>query len=369
MLRPIGSLFLVLLLLSGCSVTPESPPQVIPEAAVKKPKPMMITVSAVGDMMLGTNFPTNRLPPDDGKNLLASVEPVLKKADITFGNLEGSLLEQGKPRKQCKKAGRCYLFRSPPHYVHLFKKAGFDVVSLANNHARDFGGDGVRETMTHLDKVGILHSGQQGDIASWKVKGVKVALVAFAPFIGSYDLLNHEAAKTIVKKLAASHDIVIVSMHAGAEGLDALMVPFKKEVFYGENRGDVAKFSRDVIDAGADLVIGHGPHVPRGVEIYKHRLVAYSLGNFCTYQGMSVVGHKGLAPILNVTLNKQGKFVTGQIISARQVRPTGPVLDKSHEAAILMGKLSETNFPGSPLKILPSGHIVVNEVVPVAAKK
>ena len=308
-------------------------------------------------MMLGTNFPENQLAPDDGKHLLAPVADILASAHITFGNLEGSLLHEGKPRKQCKDPTRCYLFRSPPHYADYFKQSGFDVLSLANNHAQDFGEAGAQESMQHLAKAGIRHTGQEGDIASWQVKGLKVAVIAYAPFIGAHDFLDTEKAQHQVMQLADSHDVVIVSMHAGAEGLDALHVPFKEEFFYGENRGDVAAFAHAVIDAGADLVIGHGPHVPRALELYKDRLIAYSLGNFCTYQGMSVLGNKGLAPILKLSVDNQGRFMQGKIISARQKRPGGTVLDNHHQAARLMKKLTEEDFPDSALQISTEGVI------------
>ena len=346
-------------ILVACTSSPEkaSPP-------VKPVEKITLNIKAVGDMMLGTNFPYNHFADDDGISLLAHVSRVLKDADITFGNLEGSLLAEGKPRKECKDPRRCYLFRSPPHYAMYFQQAGFDVLSLANNHARDFGEEGARESMRHLDDVGIKHTGQEGDIASWVVKGLKVAVIAYAPFIGSHDFLNTKMAQQQVKQLAAEHDVVVVSMHAGGEGLDATHVPFAEEFFYGENRGDVAAFSRAVIDAGADLVIGHGPHVPRGMELYRDRLIAYSLGNFCTYYGISVAGSKGLAPILDVTIDEQGRFLNGEIISTRQIRPGGPVPDKSNAAARLMKQLSEADFPHSTLFISEQGKLYRKQPLP-----
>lgn len=349
-------IFCLVQLLFACSSPPE---RTLPPVAVEPiRKVVTLNVKAVGDMMLGTNYPLNHLADDDGKSLLTAVTPVLNDADITFGNLEGSLLAEGTPRKECKDPRRCYLFRSPPHYAGYFREAGFDVLSLANNHARDFGEEGARESMRHLDEAGIRHTGQEGDIASWTVKGLKVAVIAYAPFIGSHDFLNIKMAQQQVKQLAAGHDVVIVSMHAGGEGLDALHVTFADEYFYGENRGNVAAFSRAVIDAGADLVIGHGPHVPRGLELYKDRLIAYSLGNFCTYYGISVAKTKGLAPILDITIDEQGKFLSGEIISTRQVRPGGPVPDKSNAAAKLMKQLSEADFPDSPLSITADGKLL-----------
>ena len=119
-------------------------------------------------------------------------------------------------------------------------------------------------------------------------------------------LLDYELAFTTVAGFAATHDIVIVSFHGGAEGADVTHVPFAEEEYYGEPRGDVVWFARGVVDAGADLVIGHGPHVVRGMERYKERLIAYSLGNFATYYGISVAGIKGIAPILTTTLDGEG---------------------------------------------------------------
>jgi hypothetical protein len=341
-----------ILLLSSCS---SPPPLQQPVKKVPDVPPISLSVVAVGDIMLGTDFPRNRLAPADGKQLLAPVAGILAVADISVGNLEGSLLEGGEPRKECSDPQRCYLFRSPPHYADYLQQAGFDVLSLANNHARDFGEAGALETMQHLARAGVRHTGQEGDIASWQVKGKKVAVIAYAPFIGSNDFLATDKAREQVKQLAMHHDVVIVSMHAGAEGLEALHVPFREEMFYGENRGDVVAFAHAVIDAGADLVIGHGPHVPRALELYKDRLIAYSLGNFCTYYGISVVGKKGLAPMLQVTLDEQGRFRQGQIISARQIRPGGPVLDNTQQAARLMKKLTEADFPHTPLRISEKG--------------
>ena len=316
-----------------------------------------IQITAVGDIMLGTDFPDNRLAPDDGSLLLTSTTSILNKADITFGNLEGVLMEGGIAAKKCKNSYSCYVFRSPPHYANYLKKAGFDVLSLANNHARDFGEEGRSASMAALDTVGLLHSGRVGDTAKLKVKGLVISLIAFAPFGGSHDLLDIPLAQKQVKALVKQSDVVLVSIHAGAEGKNVMRIPFKNEMFYGEDRGDVVAFSHAVIDAGADLVIGHGPHVPRAMELYKNRLIAYSLGNFLTYQGIRISGNNGLAPILSVTLRGDGRFKSGQITSARQYRPTGTQLDKSHEAVKIIAKLTKLDFPATALIITNKGLI------------
>lgn len=255
---PLFSLILLLLTvnLAGCTIPvccgkPEQ---------IKPTKKADITIIAVGDIMLGTNFPDNRLAPKDGALLLKAITPILSAADITFGNLEGVLLEGGEAAKKCKNSTSCYVFRSPPHYANYLKSAGFDVLSLANNHARDFGEEGRTASMQALDAAGLLHTGRVGDVARWIVKGVTVTWIAYAPFGGSYDLLDIPLAVKQIKALSKVSDLVLVSIHAGAEGKDVEHIPFKSEMFYGENRGDVVKFSHAVIDAGADLVIGHGPH-------------------------------------------------------------------------------------------------------------
>ncbi len=348
---------LIITLLGGCSgVPPRSSPAIEPEP-LSEPEPVSIKLAAVGDIMLGTDYPRDHLPPNDGAQLLAAMSPVLQQADIAFGNLEGTLLDGGEPVKQCQNPERCYLFRSPARYAMNLQQAGFDVMSLANNHARDFGEEGRNASMHALQQMGIQHSGRIGDIASWTVKGLRVALIAFAPFKNSHDMLAIAAAQHQVARLKAEHDLVLVSFHGGAEGLEALHLPFATEFYYGEDRGDVVMFAHAVIDAGADVVLGHGPHVPRALELYQERLIAYSLGNFCTYYGISVAGLKGLAPVLEITITDKGEFVTGRIISARQQRPLGPEPDASHEAARLMKRLTEMDFPQTPLLVSDKGMI------------
>jgi poly-gamma-glutamate capsule biosynthesis protein CapA/YwtB (metallophosphatase superfamily) len=349
--RVLVSFLLAVSLLSGCSSVPPTDSPETPS------EPVLLQLVAVGDMMLGTDFPVDRLPPDDGANLLAAMHPVLQRADITFGNLEGTLLDGGEPVKQCQNPDRCYLFRTPERYAFTLAQAGFDVISLANNHARDFGEEGRSASMLALEQRGIYHSGRAGDIASWEVKGQRLAMIAFAPFKNSQDMLDLAAARVLVTRIKAEHDIVLVSFHGGAEGLDALHLPFANEFYYSEDRGDVVAFAHAVIDAGADLVLGHGPHVPRALELYRGRLIAYSLGNFCTYYGISVAGLKGLAPLLEVTISDKGEFVHGQIISARQQRPLGPIPDATNEAARLMKRLTEEDFPNTPLTVDESGQI------------
>ena len=309
-------------------------------------------------MMLGTDYPENHLPDDDGVSFLADVTPLLRDADITFGNLEGVLIDGGTPRKECKNPQACYLFRTPSRYARYFLESGFDVLSLANNHARDFGEAGRTETMRNLDAAGIRHSGREGDFARLTVKGLDVVLIAFAVTLNSNLVLDYDIAEELVRGFAETHDIVLISFHAGAEGENMTRLPFAEEEYFGEMRGDVVRFSRAMVDAGADLVLGHGPHVVRAMELYKERLIAYSLGNFATYYGISVEGIKGVAPILVTTLDESGRFVKARIHSTVQLRPAGPSIDPEQKALKLIKSFSIQDFNTPGLRFLDDGGIV-----------
>ncbi len=309
-------------------------------------------------MMIGTDYPQNHLPDDDGDSFLAAVTPILSAADLAFGNLEGVLLDGGEPGKKCSNPAACYLFRSPTRYADHYRAAGFDVLSLANNHARDFGEEGRSSSMQAIAARGMHHSGREGDFASLVVNDLKVAVLAFAVTKNSNMLLDYENAFTSVAHAAANHDVVVVSFHGGAEGIDHMHIPFAEEEYYGEPRGDVVWFSRGVVDAGADLVIGHGPHVVRAMERYKNRLIAYSLGNFATYYGISVAGLKGIAPILTVTLDGTGAFLEGEIVSTKQVRPAGPSIDAAQRALQKIRQLSIDDFGNPGLLFTSDGSIL-----------
>lgn len=319
---------------------------------------MRINIAAVGDMMIGTDYPENHLPDDDGISFLAEVTPFLSAADITFGNLEGVLVDGGKPGKKCGDPDACYLFRSPTRYVNHYRTAGFDVLSLANNHARDFDEEGRTSTMDAIAGASMHHSGRVGDFASLVVNDLKVAFLAYAVTKNSNLMLDYELAFETVTQFASSHDIVVVSFHGGAEGATVTNIPFAEEEYYGEPRGDVVWFARGVVDAGADLVIGHGPHVVRGIERYNDRLIAYSLGNFATYYGISVTGVKGIAPILSATLDGNGRFVQGKIVSTVQIRPAGPSIDDKQRALNLIRGLSIKDFGEPGVQFLPDGRLL-----------
>jgi len=317
-----------------------------------------VTVIGVGDIMMGTNYPENKLPSDNGSFLLKDVEHVLQNADITFGNLEGTLLNEGGTPKTCKDPKVCYVFRTPVSYVQNLLSAGFDVMSLANNHAGDFGETGRRSSIKTLEEAQLEHAGQLVHPYTTFVRdSIKYGVVAFAPNSGCVNLNDLDNARALVAHLDSISDIVIVSFHGGAEGAEYQHVPRANELFHGENRGDVYKFARVVIDAGADIVFGHGPHVTRAVDLYKDRFITYSMGNFCTYRGISVSGINGLAPIIKVYTDSKGKFYKAQITPTYQTYGTGVRIDPAKQVIRKIKELTEKDFPESVIRIDENGLI------------
>ena len=317
-----------------------------------------ISVIGDGDIMLGSNYPSSaKLPPHDGQELLREVKAILQNADVTFGNLEGSLLDNGGTVKPCNKG--CYFFRMPTRYASYLVEAGFDVMSIANNHMGDFGETGRMNTVKVLQENGIAYAGLEEvcETAIFEINGIKYGFCAFAPNKATVRITNIEYAKQLVSGLDSICDIVIVSFHGGAEGQPHNRVTRKTETFYGENRGNVYEFAHAVIDAGADIVFGHGPHVVRAAELYKDRLIMYSLGNFCTSGDFNINGANGYAPIVKIYTDETGYFLRGEIISAMQPDKKGPVIDANHSAAKEIKRLTELDFPQSLLEISNEGNI------------
>lgn len=322
-----------------------------------------LTIAAVGDIMLGSPFPNDtRMPPNDGADLLAEVTPILEKADIAFGNLEGPLTDGGISEKCGRGRANCFAFRMPTRYGKYLKEAGFDVLSVANNHASDFGEAGRADTRKTLDALGIKHAGSDKARFSTTVleaKGKKVAFIGFAHNNIAPNVNDLSFAREVVQAADKKADIVVVSFHGGAEGTDSTRVPHKTEIFFGEARGNLPLFSRTVIDAGADLVLGHGPHVLRGMEVYKDRLIAYSLGNFATYGWFKLVGGTAESLVLEVELEADGKFLSGKIHPVVQEGRGIPKLDKSNSAILTMRNLSKLDFGANAPKIADDGMISV----------
>tara|TARA_B100000683_G_scaffold268776_1_gene304552 strand:- start:12810 stop:13844 length:1035 start_codon:yes stop_codon:yes gene_type:complete len=300
----------------------------------------------VGDMMLGTNYPSESYLPPKGTNLFENVSTVLKNADVAFGNLEGTVLNSGGTVKRCGDPSLCYAFRQPEYLVDQLVDAGFDILSLANNHVGDFGSVGRENTVNVLNDKGFCFAGIES--IPWDtvtINDLLIGFCAFAPNRKTISILDQSYANQLVKYLDSFCDVVLVSFHGGGEGADRRNITRKTEYCYGENRGNPYKFSHQVIDNGADIVFGHGPHVTRAMEIYKDRLICYSLGNFCTYKRFSLKGVKGIAPIIEVNVNKDGEFISGNVVSIKQIGSGIPVIDKDEKVLTELKNLIEADFP------------------------
>ena len=313
-----------------------------------------IRVAAVGDVMMGTTFPESILPPEDGATLFRSVAPLLTGHDVVFGNLEGPLTDVERSPK-CPKPRRkgrpCFAFRTPPRYAARLAEAGFTAVNVANNHALDFGMDGLDNTLDVLDAAGIEPVGGER-VAVFAISGKSVAVAGFSYSLRTryvHPLLDVEAAREIVAELKGEYDVVVVSFHGGAEGAPAMRVTDAEEEFMGENRGNVVRFARAAVDAGADLVLGHGPHVPRAIEVYRGKLIAYSLGNFAVYSMFNIKGPSGLGYALQAELDPEtGDVLRFRTPSVTLLHPGIPHPDPSGKAEALLRTLSEEFLAGEP---------------------
>lgn len=382
--------FLSALLTVGCGSSNSVPGTVRAQTVSETPSPTpipkdVISIAAVGDIMLASPYPNDsRMPPNDGADLLTPVTTILSAADIGFGNMEGPIVDSGssakckspkpasppsgipapEPSQTPKKTEpvRCYAFRMPTRYAKYLKAAGFDVMSVANNHAGDFGDVGRASTRKALDDLGIKHAGSDRVRFSTTIletKGKKVAFVGFAHNSVQPNVNDLVTARRLVQAADKVADIVVVSFHGGAEGSAYQNVPKQTEIFFGEKRGNLPLFARTVIDAGADLVLGHGPHVLRGMEIYKDRLIAYSLGNFATYGWFSLKAETSLTMILEANLSFDGKFLGGKIHAGKQEGRGGPTLDPAGEAIRKVRSLTQTDFSSTAPKVADDGTISI----------
>jgi poly-gamma-glutamate capsule biosynthesis protein CapA/YwtB (metallophosphatase superfamily) len=321
-------------------------------AAPKVGKPVSIT--AVGDTMLGN---TPQLPTEPGR-YLNRVRPQLR-GDVVFGNLEGTLTDASYSTK-CggPSGGDCFAFRAPPRFGRNLAAAGFTVMSDANNHFGDFGSGGEADTVAALQRAGITPAGRPGEIAMTGVRGSKVAVLGFAPYANTASLLDLGAARALIRKAARIAPIVVVAIHAGAEGTGAQHVG-GEEHYLGEDRGNPRRFARMAIRNGADLVLGSGPHVLRGAELYRGRLIAYSLGNFCGFHNFDTAGVLGASAILHVTLGPRGRLRAGRFTSVRLLGPGRPAPDPTHEGARLVARLSRADFGAGAVRLGGRGRILL----------
>ncbi|HEY6596474.1 MAG TPA: CapA family protein [Asanoa sp.] len=330
-------------------------PSAAPSAGGAAARPGSISLSATGDIVMG-NAPGS-LPPADGEDFFAGVRKALA-ADLVMGNLEEPLTDDTGRRKCGAASSGCHQFRAPPSYARHLKDAGFELMNQANNHGNDYGAEGYRNTQRVLEAVGLKHTGAPGEITVVDVEGIRVGVVGFSSYPWNNSLIDIPAAKRLIAKATEKADLVVVQVHMGGEGADKTRVTPGTEIFLGENRGDPIAFAHAVIDAGADLVIGHGPHVLRAMEFYKKRLIAYSMGNFAGGGGtLSRNGNLGLGGVLKVSLTGDGEFVGGQLISTAMNAAGKPVTDPAARAASLVKSLSGKDFPTTGARLDTDGKI------------
>jgi poly-gamma-glutamate capsule biosynthesis protein CapA/YwtB (metallophosphatase superfamily) len=277
---------------------------------------------------------------------------------VAFLNLEGPLAD-GLPSTKCGPTSTsCYAFRTPTRFAGALQRAGLDLASLANNHAMDVGAGGQESTMKALDAVGIAHAGRYGDTALIDVKGIKVALVAAHSGTCCLNVNELEEVRAAVALADRDADIVLFSFHGGAEGANARHVPGKTEVAWGEQRGDVRALAHAAVDAGADLVLGHGPHVLRAMEVYRGRLVAYSLGNFMGYRQFGTAGGYGATSVLlEAEIAANGVLVSAKLHPLLLDSDSVPHPDPAGTAFTHVAELSKEDLGAAGVSVGPDGTL------------
>jgi hypothetical protein len=322
-------------------------PGAVPAAAAASE----VTFSATGDVVLGAT------PPAGGRGIFDAVRRELA-SDLAMANLEQALTDDTSISKcMAQNAGKdCLAQRSPQSAVQHLRDAGFNLVTLANDHAYDFGSPGYRATQEALDGAGIKHTGAPQQITTVELKGVRVAVVGFASYYWTNLCNELEEAAKLVKDATGQADLVVVQVHMGAEGADRAHTRNQIERHLGQYRCNPIAFAHTVVDAGADLVVGHGPQVMRGMEFYKGRLIAYSLGTFVGYK-RTIAGPIGVGGILKVTLRPDGGYVRGALVPTVVVAPGVPHLDAKRQSVTLVGGLSKTDFPSTGARLAADGTI------------
>jgi poly-gamma-glutamate capsule biosynthesis protein CapA/YwtB (metallophosphatase superfamily) len=313
-----------------------------------------VTLQWVGDIALSAQ---RGLPPGGVARALEPVSPRLHDAQLTLGNLEGTLSSGG--TSKCGPGsiggGTCFAFQAPPSTAHQLRRLGFGLLNQANNHSEDYGPSGRAQTLNALRAAGIAHTGLPREITQLTVGRDRVAFLGFAPYSYDANLLDIPAAKALVRRARRSAAIVVVIIHAGAEGADQLHTPRGTQFYLGENRGNARAFAHAVINAGASIVFGSGPHVIRGIERYRGHLIAYSLGNFVGYHTLAGQGVLSQSAILTVTLTATGRVLAARWISIRLIDGL-PRPEPSEQSAKLVATLSREDFPTDHYVIGPDGR-------------
>jgi hypothetical protein len=308
-----------------------------------------VTVAWVGDITPGSAL---GVPPGDGRVQFAAVRRRLRAADLAFGNLEGTYSVGGTSKCGVAPRSGCFAFQAPPAHAPALRRAGFDAVNLANNHAFDYGVTGQAQTVAALHRAGVAATGRPGQIVLLRRNGLRIALLGFAAYPWASSLTDLAGVRALVARAGRTADVVVVAMHAGAEGAGQTHVPKGAERAFGEDRGNSRAFAHAAIDAGADLVVGSGPHVIRGVERYRNRLIAYSLGNFAGWNNFGLGGPLSESAILRVKLSASGAPVSAHWTPVRLIGPGIPEIDHDGTSKALVKQLSKQDF-GRAAGIMP----------------
>ncbi len=310
-----------------------------------------ISIAWAGDITPGSSY---GLPPEDGRALFEDVRTEVAGADLAIGNLEGTF-SVGGASKCGIDGGSCFSFQAPPENAAALSWAGFDAMNLANNHAFDYGEEGQRQTIAALGARGLAHTGAPGQITIIRRRGMRIATVGFAAYPWANDLRDLAGVEELVRRASGQAELVVVVAHVGGEGTDRLHTPAGPEIAMGEDRGDTRAFARTAVEAGADLVLGSGPHVLRGIELYNGKLIAYSLGNFADWHNFSTAGATSLSGLLTVRLSREGYLRGGTFAGLRLSSDGVPEADTTGEAVALVNELGREDFAGRGLRLLGNG--------------
>ncbi|HEX6762186.1 MAG TPA: CapA family protein [Gaiellaceae bacterium] len=339
------------------AVAPATPGEHAAEPATSREAPAgTVTIAWGGDTVLGSLY---GLPPDEGRPMLAHVAPLFRAADIGWVNLEEALSNASTSKCARATAGTCFSFGAPPSYARTLPASGIRIVNLANNHADDYGAAGQAATLAALRAAHVAWDGTPGEIEVLRVHGIRVAFLGFAPYTWASRLDDIPAAVRLVTRASKRADVVVVAIHAGAEGRTADHVPAGTEYFLGENRGNSRAFAHAVIDAGADLVVGSGPHVIRGVQWYHRRLIAYSLGNLAGWHTFGLGGTLSESAIITVSLRGDGTIRRGKWTPLLLQDPGVPVIDSGGRSLALVQQLSRADFGSSAARFTAAGALLV----------
>lgn len=319
-------------------------------AATRRPARTSDPLSIVwaGDTTLGSRYGLAR---DHGWPQLAGVARRLRAADVSALNSEGTFSVRGTPKCPARASSTCFAFQAPVGNAAALQRAGVDVANLANNHAFDFGARGMGQTVRALRRRGVAVTGRPGEIHVERAGGERVAFVGFSTYRWSSSMTDLPGVRRLVSAADAEADVVVALFHAGAEGIGNEHTPTGSERAFGEYRGDVRAFAHAAVDAGADLVLGSGPHVLRGLERYRGRAIAYSLGNLTGYHNFATGGLLSLSAILRVTLAPDGRMLRGRLDSLTLDGAGVPHEDRGGAAARLVSRLGRADFGSAALVV------------------